>query len=62
MKVFGSVCYVHVPKGLCGKLNSKIKFGHFMGYFDESEYCQIWNVVQWRIMASRHVMVDERMN
>jgi hypothetical protein len=62
MKVFGSVYYVHVPKGLRGKLDSKNKFRHFMGYFDESKSYRIWNVVQWRIMVSRHVMVDERMN
>jgi hypothetical protein len=37
MKVFGSVCYVHVPKGLHGKLDSKNKLGLFMGYFDESK-------------------------
>jgi hypothetical protein len=37
MKVFGSVCYVHVPKGLHGKLDSKSKLGLFMGYFDESK-------------------------
>jgi hypothetical protein len=30
-KVFGSVCYVHVPKDLHGKLDSKNKFGCFMG-------------------------------
>jgi len=59
MKVFGSVCYVHVPKGLRGKLNSKNKLGCFMGYFDESKS---WNSMQWRIMVSRHVMVHECMN
>jgi hypothetical protein len=37
IKFFGSVCYVHVPKGLRGKLDSKNKLGHFMGYFDESK-------------------------
>jgi hypothetical protein len=39
MKVFGSVCYVHVPKGLCGKVDSKNKLGRFMGYFDERKSC-----------------------
>jgi hypothetical protein len=34
---FGSLCYVHVLKGLHGKLDSKSKLGLFMGYFDESK-------------------------
>jgi len=37
MKVCGSVCYVHVPKSLHGKLDSKSKLRLFMGYFDESK-------------------------
>ncbi len=61
MNFFGSVCYVHVPKGLCGKLD-KNKLERFMVYFDESKSCQIWNSMQWRIMVNGHVMVDERMN
>jgi hypothetical protein len=47
---------------LHGKLDSKNKLGHFMGYFDESKSYWIWNSLQWRIMVSRHVMFDECMN
>jgi hypothetical protein len=62
MKVLGSVYYVHVPKSLCGKLDSKSKLGLFRGYFYESKAYRIWDVMQWRIIVSRDVMVDEHMN
>jgi hypothetical protein len=56
MKIFGRVCYVHVLKGLHGKLDSKSKLRLFMGYFDESKVDWIWDVMKWRIMVSRDVV------
>lgn len=60
LKVFGSICYVHIPTVKRHKLEEKTEKGIFLGYSTESKGYRIYNLKTKKIVISRDVEFDER--
>ncbi|RVW53763.1 Retrovirus-related Pol polyprotein from transposon TNT 1-94 [Vitis vinifera] len=59
LKVFGSLCYLHVPSIKRGKLNERAKKCVFVGYAAESRGYRIYSLSRMKIVISRDVHFDE---
>jgi len=59
LKVFGSLCYFHVPSVKRGKLNEIAEKGIFVGYASESKGYRIYNPNGAKIHISKDVHFDE---
>ena len=62
LKVFGSLCYFHVPSAKRGKLDEREKKGILVGYAVESKGYIIYNMNGAKIQISRDVHFDENSN
>ena len=59
LKIFGSICYVHVPSIKRSKFDEKAELGIFIGYASKAKGCRVYNLQTKKIMVSRDVKVDE---
>lgn len=59
LKIFGCICFVHVPQEKRQKLSSKTTMGVFMGYDDASKVYRIYIASERKIQLSRDVVFDE---
>jgi hypothetical protein len=59
LKVFGSLCYFHVPSVRRGKLDERAEKGIFVGYATESKGYRIYNLSAAKVQISRDVHFDE---
>ncbi|RVW12561.1 Retrovirus-related Pol polyprotein from transposon TNT 1-94 [Vitis vinifera] len=59
LKVFGSLCYLHVPSIKRGKLDERAKKCVFVGFAAESRGYRIYSLSKMKIMISREVHFDE---
>lgn len=59
LKVFGSLCYFHVPAVMRGKLDETAEKGIFVGYAAESKGYRVYNLNKKQIQISRDVHFDE---
>ena len=59
-KVFGCVCYVHIPNELCKKLDPKSQKCIFLGYAAEYKGYRCYNPSTKQFFISRDVVFDER--
>ena len=59
LKVFGSLCYLHVPFIKRGKLDERVEKGVFVGYAVESKGYRIYSLSRMKIVISRDVHFDE---
>nr|UBX54621.1 transposon Pol polyprotein [Lupinus angustifolius] len=59
LRVFGSICYIHVPKEKRHKLEDKTIRGIFLGYSTQSKGYRIYNLETKKLIISRDVEVDE---
>ena len=59
LKVFGSLCYTHVPDVKRDKLDYKAEMGIFLGYSSTSKGYRVFNLKTKKIMVSRDIKVDE---
>ncbi|CAL2249531.1 unnamed protein product [Prunus armeniaca] len=59
LKVFGCICYVHIPKEKRHKLEEKSEVGIFLGYSSQSKGYRIYNPKTKKFMISRDVKFDE---
>ncbi|KAJ4707148.1 Retrovirus-related Pol polyprotein from transposon TNT 1-94 [Melia azedarach] len=59
LKVFGSVCYVHVPDVKRDKLSKKASKGIFLGYSSQAKGYRIFDLETKKIVVRRDVKVDE---
>ena len=59
LRVFGSLCYFHVPTVKRGKLDETAVKGIFVGYSTESKGYRIYNLNESKIQISRDVHFDE---
>jgi transposase InsO family protein len=59
LRVFGSICYIHVPKQKRHKLEDKTTKGIFLGYSTQSKGYRIYNLQTKKLDVSRDVEVDE---
>jgi hypothetical protein len=44
LKIFGSICYVHVPAAKRSKLDDKAEMGIFSGYASSSKGYRVYNL------------------
>ena len=58
-RVFGSLCYAHVPKPLRRKLDSKARECIFVGYSSTSKAYRLWCLQKKKIVIARDVIFDE---
>ena len=58
-RVFGSLCYAHVPKPLRRKLDSKARECIFVGYCLTSKAYRFWCPRKKKILIARDVIFDE---
>ncbi|CAL2225681.1 unnamed protein product [Prunus armeniaca] len=59
LKVFGCICYVHIPKEKRHKLEEKSEVGIFLGYSSQSKGYRIYNPKTKKFLISRDVEFDE---
>ena len=60
LRVFGSICYVHIPAVKRHKLEEKTEKGIFLGYSTESKGYRIYNLKTKKLVVSRDVEFDEK--
>ena len=58
-KVFGCICYAHVPDETRTKLDNKNMKYIFLGVSEESKAYRVYNPATKRIIVSRDVQFDE---
>lgn len=59
LKIFGCICYYHVPEVKRSKLDEKARKGVFVGYATESKGYRIFDLHDSKIAISRDVTFDE---
>ncbi|GKU93722.1 hypothetical protein SLEP1_g7290 [Rubroshorea leprosula] len=59
LKVFGSICYMHVPATRRTKLDEKVEMGILVGYAAQSKGYRIYNLQSQKMEVYRDVLVDE---
>lgn len=59
LKIFGSICYVHVAAAKRSKLDDKAEMGIFLGYAASSKGYRVYNIKSKQIVISRDIQVDE---
>ncbi|KAK4409575.1 Retrovirus-related Pol polyprotein from transposon TNT 1-94 [Sesamum angolense] len=59
LRVFGSICYVHIPTEKRHKLEEKIEKWIFLGYNTQSKGYRIYNLKTKKLIISRDVEFDE---
>lgn len=59
LKVFGSICYIHIPQQKRSKLDDKSEKGIFFGYSTQSKGYRIYNIKTKKLIISRDVEFDE---
>lgn len=59
LKVFGSICYTHVPASKRTKLDEKAEPGIFIGYNSQPKAYRVFNPKTKKILITRDVKVDE---
>lgn len=55
LRIFGSECYVNMPKKFRSKFDAKAIFGYFIGYVNDKDGYKVWVPTNNRIMKSRNV-------
>jgi len=59
LRVFGSICYIHVPDQRRHKLEDKTIRGIFLGYSTQSKGYRVYNLQTKELVISRDVETDE---
>ena len=59
LKVFGCICYSHIPKEKRGKLDEKTEKGIFLGYSTQSKGYRVYSLETNKLIISRDVKFDE---
>nr|KYP36517.1 Retrovirus-related Pol polyprotein from transposon TNT 1-94 [Cajanus cajan] len=59
LKIFGCVCYTHVPNVKRDKIDHKCEVGIFLGYSINSKGYRVYNLETKKIIVSRDIKFDE---
>lgn len=60
LRIFGSICFSHIPHGKRGKLEDKSEKCILVGYSENSKAYKLYNPINKRIIISRDVIFDEK--
>lgn len=58
LRIFGTMCYVHVPDAKRRKWDAKGRRGIFVGYSDEMDGYRVWIKSENRVVRSRNVVFE----
>ena len=61
LRIFGSVCYVHVPEEKRTKLEERAELGIFIGYSSVVKAYRVYNLKTKKVQISRDVRFDEKL-
>ena len=59
MRVFGSLCFVHIPDSERQKLDAKSYKGIFVGYPEQTKGYKVYNLASGKFARTRNVIFDE---
>lgn len=59
LKVFGSICFTHIPNVKRDKLSQKAEIGILVGYCGNAKGFRVYNPQTKKIISSRDIKVDE---
>lgn len=59
LKVFGSICYTHIPDIKRNKLSQKAEVGVLVGYYNNTKGYRVFNPLSKKVFSSRDIKVDE---
>lgn len=59
VKIFGSICYMHIPAILRTKLDQKADMGIFVGYSTHSKGYRVYNLKTKKLIVSKDYQIDE---
>ncbi|GKV08818.1 hypothetical protein SLEP1_g20394 [Rubroshorea leprosula] len=59
LKVFGSICYNHVPTAKRGKLDEKAEIGIFIGYATQAKGYKVYDPISKKVNVHKDVVFDE---
>ncbi|GKV05592.1 hypothetical protein SLEP1_g17587 [Rubroshorea leprosula] len=59
LKVFGSVCYTHIPAVKRSKLDEKAEKGYLVGYGTKSKGYMVYNLRSKKVTVLRDLIIDE---
>jgi hypothetical protein len=60
LRIFGSTCYVHVPKESRSKLENKTKKCFFLGYDDQSKAYRVYDPIYKKVHISCDIIFEEQ--
>ena len=60
MKVFGCVCYAHIPDEKRSKLDEKGERCIFMGYADSTKGYRLYNLEKKKLIINRDVVFHKK--
>jgi hypothetical protein len=58
--IFGSVCYLHIPKELHSKLDNRTQRCFFLGYDDQTKAFHVFDPIYQKIHISKDIVFDEQ--
>ena len=61
LRVFGSICYIHVHDAKRTKLEETAKPGIFIGYSNVVKAYRVYNLKTKKVQVSRDVRIDEKL-
>jgi len=61
LRIFGSVCYIHIPDIKRTKLEERADQGIFLGYSEVAKAYRIYNLKTKKVQISRDVRFDEKL-
>ena len=59
LRIFGCMCFTHVPDAKREKLDQKAEYGVFVGYNTLTKGCRVYQPLTGRIIVSGDVKFDE---
>ena len=59
LRIFGCICYAHIPEIKRDKLDKKVEAGIFAGYSSNTKGYKIFNPLIEKVIVSKNVKFDE---
>ena len=59
LRIFGSICYMHIPEIKRDKLDKKAEIGILVGYSNTTKGFRVYGLKSNKLVICRNVIVDE---